>query len=95
MAAGFVRSGIWVALVVVAATLSPSEYLARAFGEESRIGSLIVQYLVPAYQQLVVDHPDLRLPAIPDVELPPAADHDGGGPIEPAPDADPPAADEE
>jgi len=70
MAAGFVRTGIWVTMVVVAATLSPSDYLNRKFSEESQIGSLVIQYLVPAYQRLAVEHPDLGLPTIPDVEVP-------------------------
>lgn len=76
MAAGVVRSGIWVVLAVVAATLSPSEYLGRVFGQESRIGSLIVRSLIPAYQRLASDYPELQLPAIPEEESAPAG---GGG----------------
>ena len=38
--AGLVRSGAWVALILIAGILSPSAYLNRTFGEESRLGSL-------------------------------------------------------
>jgi uncharacterized membrane protein required for colicin V production len=67
---GLVRSGAWVALIIIAATLSPSEYLNRKFSAESRLGALVSQHLIPAYQRLAEERPELGLPVIQDGERP-------------------------
>ena len=65
MIAGFLRSLAIVTAIVMAASLSPSAYLAQTFSEDSRIGSLITQYVVPAYQYITEEKPELGLPPLP------------------------------
>jgi uncharacterized membrane protein required for colicin V production len=64
MVAGFLRSFILVALIVVAAGLTPILYFQRVFAEESLIGSAIVGYVVPVYRQVAEENPELGLPSL-------------------------------
>jgi uncharacterized membrane protein required for colicin V production len=64
MVAGFLRSFVLIALIVIPLGLSPIPYLQRTVAEESLLGSTIIKYLVPVYQQVVEENPDLGLPAI-------------------------------
>jgi uncharacterized membrane protein required for colicin V production len=54
--------------VILVATLSPSGYLQRIFGEESALGRTVTHVLLPAYNQLAEDHPQLDLPKVGDHE---------------------------
>ena len=65
MIAGFLRTLAIVTAIVVAASLSPSAYLAQKFSEDSRIGSLITRYVVPTYQLITEENPELGLPKLP------------------------------
>lgn len=65
MVAGFLRSSVLIALIVIPLGLSPIPYLQRTVAEESLVGSTIIHYLVPVYQQVAEDNPDLGLPDIP------------------------------
>ena len=65
MIAGFLRSLAIVTAIVVAASLSSSAYLAQKFSEDSRIGSVITQYVLPAYQRITEEQPQFGLPQLP------------------------------
>jgi uncharacterized membrane protein required for colicin V production len=70
MVAGGLRSGFLIAAIVIAASLTPISYLRITFGEESRIGSILTHTLLPAYQHMATEYPDLGLPALPDEPAP-------------------------
>lgn len=86
MTAGTIRSFALVTAIVLVASLSPLPYLRATFGEESRIGRFIVHHLLPAYQRMVIEHPDLDLPAVPGADEAPLGEPDEPGRKEPTPE---------
>lgn len=62
--AGALRCLLILITVILVATLSPSGYLQQKFGEESALGRTVTHVLLPAYNQLAEDHPQLDLPTV-------------------------------
>ena len=62
--AGALRCCCIILAIVLVATISPSGYLQRVFGESSAFGRTITHSLLPAYNQIAEDHPGLDLPTV-------------------------------
>jgi uncharacterized membrane protein required for colicin V production len=62
--AGFSRSAVVLAVILLLAGLWPSSSLHRLFAEESVAGRTVYRTLGPAYESLAEKHPALRIPGV-------------------------------
>jgi len=80
LVAGALRCLCILVTIILVATLSPSGFLQRTFGEESAIGRGVTKVLLPAYNQIAEDHPQLDLPKVDDHDE--SDEPDEEGPVE-------------